>query len=62
MWIKTTDDRLVNTDRAIEIQYAGYKNKTTCFTGDSYITLSRGNIVPQIADALAREQSFMEVR
>jgi len=62
MWIKTTEDTLINTDCVADIRFFAYKNKTECWTGNDYITITRGNIVPQIADALAREQSFMEVR
>ena len=62
MWIKTTDDILINTDCVAEIRFVTHKNKTECWTGSDYITVSRENIVPQIADALSREQSYMEVR
>lgn len=60
MWIKTTDDRLVNTDSLSEICFRN-KTRGIDFSGDT-VTICAENIVPQIADAIIRGQNYMEVR
>lgn len=60
MWIKTADDRLINTDALTEICFRG-KTRGIDFSGDR-IAIADENIIPQIADGIVRGQNYMEVR
>lgn len=60
MWIKTTNDRLVNADNLSEIYYRHNKTRGIDLVGD-YVDLSSENIINKIRDAIIRGQDYLEV-